>query len=72
MLNAWVDYGAGLRPIAYVSWFLGGVLGVVALSCCTGGYLLFLGIFRWPVAAVVFLVGMYALCRFRPKNHNRH
>ena len=73
MLNAWVDYyGADLKPIAYVSWFLGGALGVVALSCCTGGYLLFLGILRWPVAAAVFVAAMYALYRFRPKNRNRH
>ena len=71
MVNAWIDYGTALRPIAYVGWFLGGVLGVVGLSCCTGGYLLFLGFFRWPVAAIVFVVGMYALWHFRPTNRDR-
>jgi hypothetical protein len=70
MLSAWIDYGVGLKPIAYVNWFLGGVLGVIAISCLTGGYLSFLGIFRWPIAAIFFVSGMYSLWRFRPKNHN--
>jgi hypothetical protein len=72
MLNGWIDYGAGLKPVAYVSWFFGGILGIVALSCCIGGYILFFGLFRWPIAAIVFITGMYALWRFRPKNPNLH
>jgi hypothetical protein len=71
MINAWLDYAACLRPVAYAGWFLGGLICAVALSCCIGGYFLLFGIFRWPVAAAVFIAGIYALWRFRPKDRNR-
>jgi hypothetical protein len=70
LLNGWFDSVAGLKPIAYFSWFLGGILGLIALSCSIGGHLLFLGLFRWPIAAIFFVSGMYALWHFRPKNRN--
>jgi len=70
MLGSRLDYSVGLEFIAYLGWFLGGILGAFVLSCSIGGYLLFLGIFRWPIAAIVFSAGMYALWHFRPKNRN--
>ena len=72
MLNARIDYAAGLGPIAHVSWFLGGVVGEVALFCWIVGYWLFLGILRLPLAVFVLMMATYALCRFRPKRRGPH
>ena len=72
MLNGWFDAVAGFKPLAYFSWFLGGILGLIALSCGgIGEYCLFLGPFRWPLAAIVFIAGTYALWHSRPRNGNR-
>ena len=71
MLNALIDHAVGLGPIALWSWFLGGLVGGIVLSTWIVQYFLFLGVLRLLVAAIVFIMGMYALCRFRP-GRKRH
>jgi hypothetical protein len=64
ILSGWLHYKTwGSKRAAFFSWF-GGLLGMGAVSCGIGGYCLFLGVFHWPVAAAVFISGIYALWRF--------
>jgi hypothetical protein len=72
MLNGWLDNTTGLKLLAYLSWFVGGILVLIALSCCIAGYMLFLGILRWPLAVVAFVAGGYAVWHLRPANRNSH
>lgn len=68
MLSGSVDYALGLPPTAYFRWFLGGALCIASLSCYIVGYVLWLSLFRWPIAVTAFFIGMYAVLHFRPKN----
>ncbi len=71
MLNARFDYAVGfLKPVAVVSWLVGGVLAGVALFSWIWGWWLFLGLLRYPVAVITAAASMYALVRFRPTNHD--
>jgi len=71
MLNARIDYAAGLRATALVWWLLGAFLCFVAVPSCIVGDPLFLGIPGLPVAAIVLLTGSYAAWRFRPRKLSR-
>ena len=58
-----VSYKSGLKLLAFWEWFL----SLVVLSLGIAISSLFLGLFRWPIAAIVFIIGMSLLWRFRNK-----
>jgi len=70
MFSGRLEYDIGFKPVAYWSWFLGGILAVATLAGGICGYFLFLGLFRGLLAAIVFVLGMSLLWRLRPKGPN--
>jgi hypothetical membrane protein len=54
-------YKRGLTFFAFSHWFL----GLLIVSCGIAMNCLFLDVFRWPIAAVVFIAGTYAILRFK-------
>jgi len=59
ILTGCLEYRARDKPISYCwKW----IAGAAILSYSIGAYLLFLGLFRWPLAAIVLGVGFYIVC----------
>ena len=63
LLSGWFDYDRGSKVLASCTWFL----GVVSVSLGIGGSCLFLGVLRWPIAAICFGLGSFAIFRFARK-----
>lgn len=61
MLSGLLDHVARARMVAYVNWWLGGVLAVGAISCGIAIDGEFLGLFRWPATAIVFILGLWSV-----------
>jgi hypothetical protein len=59
LLSGWLDYSIGARFLARCTWSL----GVLALSFGIAGTCLFLGVIRWPIAAIVLIAGTYVVWR---------
>jgi hypothetical protein len=60
VLSGWANYKTGFKLLALSHWFL----GLVVLSLGIAISSLFLGLFRWPIAAIVFITGTCILWRF--------
>jgi hypothetical protein len=59
------DYWAGEKPFHYRwKW----VMATIISSCYVGACLSFLGLFRWPIAIIVFVSGMWLVWRLKPKD----
>jgi hypothetical protein len=60
LLSGRSNHNKGSRVAAGCAWFL----GVVSVSFAIIGGCLFLGAFRWPVAAMCFIAGTLSVLRF--------
>jgi len=58
------EYNCGAKVGAYLSWGA----AVLLLTLCIAG-LVFLKSFRWPCAAIVFILGIFGLWRLGRKDH---
>jgi hypothetical protein len=56
-----LNYKRGFKFTAFSHWFL----GVIIVSCGIAMDCLFLDVFRWPIAVIVFIIGMSALWHFK-------